>query len=79
MDKYDKITKYRKQLEYIEKLFDILQETEDGGLYDDFTEYESQKFIDFADFMSDIQMNIEHKLKLLEVKQLWRIMKLKFI
>lgn len=70
MDKYDKITKYRKQLEYIEKLFDILQETEDGGLYDDFTEYESQKFIDFADFMSDIQMNIEHKLKLLEVKQL---------
>lgn len=68
MDKYDKISKYRKQLEYIEKLFDILQDTEDGGLYDDFTEYESQKFIDFADFMSDIQMNVEHKLKLLEVK-----------
>ncbi len=68
MDKYDKISKYRKQLEYIDRIFNILNDTEDGGLYDDFTEYESQKFIDFADFMSDIQMNVEHKLKLLEVK-----------
>ena len=68
MDKYDKISKYRKQLEYIDRIFNILNDTEDGGLYDDFTEYESQKFIDFADFMSDIQMNVEHKLKKLEEK-----------
>ena len=68
MDKYDKISKYRKQLEYIDRIFNILNDTEDGGLYDDFTEYESQKFIDFADFMSDIQINVENKLKKMEVK-----------
>ena len=67
MDRYEKISKYRKQLEYIERIFDILIDDNDGGLYDDFTEYERQNFIDFATFMNEIQMCIEHKLKKLEV------------
>lgn len=67
MDRYEKISKYRKQLEYIERIFDILIDDNDGGLYDDFTEYDRQNFIDFATFMNEIQMCIEHKLKKLEV------------
>ena len=67
MDRYDKISKYRKQLEYIERTCNILIDGNDGGLYDDFTEYERQNFIDFATFMNEIQMCIEHKLKKLEV------------
>ena len=68
MDRYEKISKYRKQLEYIERIFDILIDDNDGGLYDDFTEYDEQNFTDFATFMNEVQMCIEHKLKNLEVQ-----------
>lgn len=68
MNKLIKINKYRKQLEYIDKVFDILHDTDDGNLYDDFTENEEQKFIKFIEFMTDIQMSVENKLKLVEEK-----------
>lgn len=68
MDRYEKISKYRKQLEYIERIFNILIDDNDGGLYDDFTEYDRQNFTDFATFMNEVQMCIEHKLKNLEVQ-----------
>lgn len=67
MEKYIKINSYRKQLQYIDKILDILQDDEDGGLFEDFTEEEENKFVGFMDFIIDIQSNIENKLKKVEV------------
>ena len=72
MDKYDKISKYRKQLEYIDRIFNILNDRDDGNLYAEFTEYDEQAFLDFIACLNDIEMNIEmnieFKLKKLEEK-----------
>lgn len=68
MEKYIKINSYRKQLQYIDKILDILQDDEDGGLFRNFTEEEENKFADFIDFIIDIQINVENKLKKMEVK-----------
>lgn len=67
MEKYIKINSYRKQLQYIDKVLDILQDDEDGGLFGNFTEEEENKFADFIDFIIDVQLNVENKLKKLEV------------
>lgn len=67
MEKYIKINSYRKQLKYIDKIFDILQEDEDGGLFEDFTQEEVNKFMNFMDFMIDTQSNVESKLRKVEV------------
>lgn len=68
MEKYIKINSYRKQLQYIDKVLDILQDDEDGGLFENFTEEEENKFADFIDFIIDVQLNVENKLKKVEVK-----------
>lgn len=68
MEKYIKINSYRKQLQYIDKVLDILQDNEDGGLFGNFTEEEENKFADFIDFIIDVQLNVENKLKKVEVK-----------
>lgn len=68
MEKYIKINSYRKQLQYIDKVLDILQDDEDGGLFGNFTEEEENKFADFIDFIIDVQLNVENKLKLVEEK-----------
>lgn len=68
MEKYIKINSYRKQLQYIDKVLDILQDDEDGGLFGNFTEEEENKFADFIDFIIDVQLNVENKLKKVEVK-----------
>lgn len=68
MNKYIEMNKYRKQLNYIDKLFNILQDDDDGGLYSDFSNDEERKFINFIDFITNIQINTENKLKLVEEK-----------
>lgn len=68
MNKYIEMNKYRKQLNYIDKLFNILQDDEDGGLFGNFTEEEENKFADFIDFIIDVQLNVENKLKKVEAK-----------
>lgn len=68
MEDYVKLNKYRKQLDYIGNLLEIMYDENDAGLYKDFTEIEESKFCDFIDFMYDIKNNVEKKLKLVEVK-----------
>ena len=68
MEKYIKINSYRKQLQYIDKILDILQDDEDGGLFENFTEEEENKFVNFMDFIIDIESNVKNKLKKVEVK-----------
>lgn len=66
MEDFIELNKYRKQLNYIDRLFDVLQDEDDGNLYENFSEKEENKFIDFIEFMNDIQYNIEKKLKIVE-------------
>lgn len=66
MEKFIELNKYRKQLDYIDRIFDVLQDNNDGNLYANFSEEEENKFIGFMEFLSDIQFNIEKKLKKME-------------
>lgn len=66
MEDFIELNKYRKQLNYIDRLFNVLQDEDDGNLYENFSEKEENKFIDFIEFMNDIQYNIEKKLKIVE-------------
>ena len=68
MDKYIKLNKYRKQLEFLDELSEVLTEYDDGDLFMDFTDEEEQKYLKFIDFISDIQFNVEKKLKNVEVQ-----------
>lgn len=63
MEDFIELNKYRKQLDYIDRIFDVLQDNNDGNLYANFSEEEENKFIGFMKFLSDIQFNIEKKLK----------------
>lgn len=67
MDKYIKLNKYRKQLEFLDELSEVLTEYDDGDLFMDFTDEEEQKYLKFIDFISDIQFNVEKKLRKVEV------------
>ena len=66
MEDFIELNKYRKQLDYIDRIFDVLQDNNDGNLYANFSEEEENKFIGFMEFLSDIQFNIEKKLKKME-------------
>lgn len=66
MEEYIKLNKYRKQLEYINKLTDILTDVDDGDLFIDFTEQEEDKFIEFMDFMREIEKKVKNKLEKIE-------------
>lgn len=66
MEEYIKLNKYRKQLEYINKLIDVLTDVEDGDLFIDFTEQEEDKFIEFIDFMREIEKKVKNKLEKIE-------------
>lgn len=68
MDKYIKLNKYRKQLKFLDELSEVLTEYDDGDLFMDFTDEEEQKYLKFIDFISDIQFNVEKKLKNVEVQ-----------
>ena len=68
MDKYIKLNKYRKQLEFLDELSEVLTEYDDGDLFMNFTDEEEQKYLKFIDFISDIQFNVEKKLKNVEVQ-----------
>ncbi|MGM9881485.1 MAG: hypothetical protein ACI31S_01425 [Bacilli bacterium] len=63
MENYLKLVKYRKQLEYIDKIFKILQDENDGNLYNCLTYEEIYKFDNFMDFLTNVQINTEKKLK----------------
>lgn len=67
MDKYIKLDKYRKQLKFLDELSEVLTEYDDGDLFMDFTDEEEQKYLKFIDFISDIQFNVEKKLRKVEV------------
>lgn len=67
MDKYIKLNKYRKQLDFLDKLSEVLTEYDDGNLFADFTNEEENKYCDFIEFITDIQINVEKKLKKVEV------------
>lgn len=67
MDKYIKLNKYRKQLKFLDELSEVLTEYDDGDLFMDFTDEEEQKYLKFIDFISDIQFNVEKKLRKVEV------------
>ena len=67
MDKYIKLNKYRKQLKFLDELSEVLTEYDDGDLFIDFTDEEEQKYLKFIDFISDIQFNVEKKLRKVEV------------
>lgn len=67
MDKYIKLNKYRKQLKFLDELSEVLTEYNDGDLFMDFTDEEEQKYLKFIDFISDIQFNVEKKLRKVEV------------
>lgn len=62
-DFFIELNKYRKQLDYIDRIFDVLQDNNDGNLYANFSKEEESTFIGFMDFLSDIQFNIEKKIK----------------
>lgn len=68
MEDYTKLNKHKKQLEYVSKLLDLLADENDGELFEDLTQQESDKIMDFIEFMSDIELNIENKLKKVEEK-----------
>lgn len=67
MDKCIKLNKYRKQLKFLDELSEVLTEYDDGDLFMDFTDEEEQKYLKFIDFISDIQFNVEKKLRKVEV------------
>lgn len=67
MDKYIKLNRYRKQLDFLDKLSEVLTEYDDGNLFADFTNEEENKYCDFIEFITDIQINVEKKLKKVEV------------
>lgn len=67
MDRYIKLSKYRKQLQFLDELSEVLTEYDDGNLFMDFTDEEENKYCDFIEFITDIQINVEKKLKKVEV------------
>lgn len=68
MDRYIKLSKYRKQLQFLDELSEVLTEYDDGNLFMDFTDEEEKKYEDFIDFISNTQINVEKKLKNVEVQ-----------
>lgn len=68
MDRYIKLSKYRKQLQFLDELSEVLTEYDDGNLFMDFTDEEEKKYEDFIDFISNTQINVEKKLKAVEVQ-----------
>lgn len=68
MDKYIKLNKYRKQLDFLDKLSEVLTEYDDGNLFADFTDEEENKYCNFIEFITDIEINVEKKLRKVEVE-----------
>lgn len=68
MDRYIKLSKYRKQLQFLDELSEVLTEYDDGNLFMDFTDEEEKKYENFIDFISNTQINVEKKLKAVEVQ-----------
>lgn len=60
------LKKIRKQIEYMDEIDNVLLDTDDGGLYRDFTEEENNIFDNFLDFMSDLRIAKEKQLKAIE-------------
>ena len=63
-----KISKLRKQLEYLDNLDDILCDYNDGGLYGDFNDSEEKTFNSFLDFLSDLKIKIKQEVKKEEIQ-----------
>lgn len=58
-----KILKLRKQLKYLDNLDDILEDNDDGGLYDNLNNNEEKTFNNFIDFLIDLKIKIEKEIK----------------
>ena len=69
MEEYIKLNKYRKQLEYIDKVMDLLYIEDDGNLFVDFTENEEEEFSNFIDFIITQKIKVERKLSKYENKR----------
>lgn len=69
MEEYIKLNKYRKQLEYIDQVIDLLDDEEDGNLFVDFTEDEEEEFSNFIDFIITQKIKVEKKLSKYENKR----------
>ena len=50
----------------MDEIDNVLLDTDDGGLYRDFTEEENNIFDNFLDFMSDLRIAKEKQLKAIE-------------
>ena len=68
MEEYVELNRYKKQIEYISNLLDILSDENDGGLFDDFTEKEADIFYNFHEFLNDKENKIKNKLGKIERK-----------
>lgn len=69
MEEYIKLNKYRKQLEYIDKVLNSLDDEEDGNLFVDFTEDEEEEFSNFIDFIITQKIKVEKRLNKYENKR----------
>lgn len=69
MEEYIKLNKYRKQLEYIDQVIDLLYIEDDGNLFVDFTEDEEEEFSNFIDFITTQKGKIEKRLNKYENKR----------
>lgn len=66
----NKISMLRKQLKYIESLYDILTELDDGGFYRGFSEDKEKFFDSMIEFTIDQKKEKEEELKKIEEKLL---------
>lgn len=65
-----RMIKLREQLEYLDRLEDVLCDCDDGGLYTDLNMDEEKDFQYFLNFLSDLEIKVEKELRKLENKKI---------
>lgn len=65
-----RMIKLREQLEYLDRLEDVLCDCDDGGLYADLNREEEKDFQYFLNFLSDLEIKVEKELRKLESKKI---------